>query len=96
MISRKITPFSFLFILMLLISSMAFSQVEDNNAYPEVHLDEWQEMNQSKSKQKTMDWFQEAKFGMFIHWGIYSIPGGVWEGKKMEEMNRPWVAGWVL
>ena len=32
---------------------------------------------------------------MFIHWGIYSIQGGVWEGKKMEEMQRPWVAEWV-
>lgn len=92
---KKLTPFHFLLIIMILSSNPAFSQPEDINAYPEVHLEEWQEMNQSKSKQKTMDWFQEAKFGMFIHWGIYSIPGGVWEGKKMEEMQRPWVAEWV-
>ena len=25
------------------------------------------------------DWFVEARFGMFIHWGIYAIPGrGEW------------------
>ena len=28
-----------------------------------------------------MDWFQEAKFGMFIHWGVYSMAAGEWDGK---------------
>ena len=28
-----------------------------------------------------MDWFKQARFGMFIHWGIYSVPAGEWEGK---------------
>ena len=27
-----------------------------------------------------MQWFHEAKFGMFIHWGIYSQAGGEWKG----------------
>ncbi|MBZ4248825.1 alpha-L-fucosidase, partial [Streptococcus pneumoniae] len=22
-----------------------------------------------------IQWFREARFGMFIHWGLYSIPG---------------------
>ena len=26
-------------------------------------------------------WFRQAKFGMFIHWGIYSVPAGEWNGK---------------
>ena len=25
-------------------------------------------------------WFDEARFGMFIHFGLYSIPAGVWNG----------------
>lgn len=25
-----------------------------------------------------MDWWREARFGMFIHWGLYSIPAGKW------------------
>jgi len=29
-----------------------------------------------------MAWFQDARFGMFIHWGIYSVPAGEWNGKK--------------
>ena len=23
-----------------------------------------------------MAWFREAKFGLFIHWGLYSVPAG--------------------
>src|SRR5258708_3043504 len=26
-----------------------------------------------------IDWWREARFGMFIHWGVYSVPGrGEW------------------
>jgi alpha-L-fucosidase len=28
-----------------------------------------------------MQWWQEARFGLFIHWGLYSIPAGEWKGK---------------
>ena len=28
-----------------------------------------------------MAWWQDARFGMFIHWGIYSVPAGEWNGK---------------
>lgn len=29
-----------------------------------------------------MEWWEKARFGMFIHWGLYAIPAGVWEGKS--------------
>ena len=29
-----------------------------------------------------MAWWREARFGMFIHWGLYAIPAGEWKGKK--------------
>ncbi len=25
-----------------------------------------------------MDWWRDARFGMFIHWGLYAVPGGEW------------------
>ncbi len=28
-----------------------------------------------------MKWFREARFGLFIHWGVYSVPAGQWKGK---------------
>lgn len=30
-------------------------------------------------------WFREARFGMFMHWGIYSVPAGVWNGRSEGE-----------
>ena len=36
--------------------------------------------------EKRVDWFRKARFGMFIHWGLYSIPGrGEWV-RSNEEM----------
>lgn len=30
-----------------------------------------------------MRWFREARFGMFIHWGVYSVPAGTYQGKQI-------------
>lgn len=32
------------------------------------------------SEEERMEWWREAGFGMFIHWGAYAIPGGEWDG----------------
>ncbi len=29
---------------------------------------------------KRMAWWREARFGMFIHWGLYAVPAGEWKG----------------
>ncbi len=50
-------------------------------------------MNASKTDAKEA--FNDAKYGMFIHWGLYSIPAGIWEGKKMEDLRGPRVAEWI-
>ena len=34
------------------------------------------------SKDARMKWFREARFGMFIHWGTYSVLAGEYNGKK--------------
>ena len=33
-------------------------------------------------KDQRMAWFREARFGMFIHWGVYAVPAGEWKGGK--------------
>jgi alpha-L-fucosidase len=38
-----------------------------------------------------MEWWREARFGMFIHWGVYSVPGGVYKGIQV---NR--IAEWIM
>lgn len=34
---------------------------------------------QSLSNYKTPEWFKDAKFGIFIHWGVYSVPAYIYE-----------------
>jgi alpha-L-fucosidase len=34
------------------------------------------------AKEKRLEWFREAKYGLFIHWGLYAIPAGQWNGKR--------------
>jgi alpha-L-fucosidase len=29
-------------------------------------------------------WFRDARFGMIVHWGLYSIPAGVWNGRQVD------------
>lgn len=31
-----------------------------------------------------MDWWEDAKFGMFIHWGVYAVPAGIYDGKEVK------------
>ncbi|WP_167618278.1 alpha-L-fucosidase [Maribellus sediminis] len=49
---------------------------------------DWQKMNASKD-QDYVD-YNDAKFGMFIHWGAYSDLGGVWKGKKVPKLGE-WI-----
>ena len=30
-----------------------------------------------------LEWWSEARFGMFIHWGVYSVPAGWWKGEEV-------------
>lgn len=39
------------------------------------------------SSNRVEDW-KAMKFGMFIHWGVYSIPAGVWKGKQIEKLGE--------
>jgi alpha-L-fucosidase len=34
------------------------------------------------AREKRLEWFREAKYGLFIHWGLYAIPAGQWNGKR--------------
>jgi len=36
-------------------------------------------------------WFRDAKFGMFIHWGLYAIPAGSWRGEPI-----PGIGEWIM
>jgi alpha-L-fucosidase len=37
-----------------------------------------------------MQWWREARFGMFIHWGLYAAAAGEWKGQQMPEIGE-WI-----
>jgi alpha-L-fucosidase len=43
------------------------------------------------AKAKRLEWFHEAKYGLFIHWGLYAIPAGQWQGKRV-----PGIGEWIM
>ena len=38
----------------------------------------------ANEKPDRLAWWREARFGMFIHWGVYSALAGEWRGQKVE------------
>ncbi|MBZ5586081.1 MAG: alpha-L-fucosidase [Acidobacteriia bacterium] len=34
-------------------------------------------------RERRINWWREARFGMFIHWGLYAIPAGEWKGQPI-------------
>lgn len=36
------------------------------------------------AKDRRLAWWREARFGMFIHWGVYSSLAGEWKGQRVE------------
>ncbi len=47
-----------------------------------------------KNTNKRAEWFTDARFGMFIHWGVYSGAEGYWKGEKLRNNND--YAEWLL
>src|SRR5438309_7937282 len=44
-----------------------------------------------EAKQARLAWFRDAKYGLFIHWGLYAIPAGEWKGKQI-----PGLGEWIM
>ncbi len=42
-------------------------------------------------RNQRMKWFREARFGMFIHWGVYSVPAGIYDNKQI-----PGIGEWIM
>jgi alpha-L-fucosidase len=75
---RKMKKTCYLLIILVLIfsiSGISYSSDKKNNS--------------GNSSEDEMAWWNNARFGMFIHWGLYSVPAGEWNG----ETNH---AEWLL
>ena len=41
-------------------------------------------------RDKRMGWWRDARFGMFIHWGVYSVPAGEYKGQRFDHIGE-WI-----
>ncbi|HWA96577.1 MAG TPA: alpha-L-fucosidase [Terracidiphilus sp.] len=71
------------------------------NAWAQVHGEHYaiaqshavpplQDTETPAQKDARLKWFREARFGMFIHWGLYSILAGRWQGREVPEIGE-WI-----
>jgi alpha-L-fucosidase len=58
----------------------ACAQVTAKSALPET----------AEQRDERMQWWRQARFGMFIHWGVYSIPAGTYKGKQISGIGE-WI-----
>ncbi len=42
-------------------------------------------------RDQRMEWWRSARFGLFIHWGLYAQPAGVWKGEEI-----PGISEWIM
>ncbi len=49
----------------------------------------------ASDRDRRMGWWREARFGMFVHWGLYSPAGGIWDGKRYEQHYAEWIQHWA-
>ncbi|MCP4312412.1 MAG: alpha-L-fucosidase [Bacteroidetes bacterium] len=68
----------------LSLAFQGFSQNQEKDSLSQ----EWERMR--NSKEKALSDFNETKFGMFITWGTYSLPAGIWKGEKIEGLGE-WI-----
>src|SRR5215813_2932482 len=45
-------------------------------------------------RDQRMKWWREARFGMFIHWGLYAVPAGEYKGQRSARIGE-WIMEWA-
>jgi len=63
-------------------------RIETSSVHPVKSI---QDKETRAQRDARMAWWRAARFGMFIHWGLYSIPAGTWNGKQI-----PGIGEWIM
>src|SRR5262245_39758806 len=48
------------------------------------------DVNSPEAREARLAWFKQAKYGMFIHWGLYAVPAGEWKGQQIAGIGE-WI-----
>ena len=62
-------------------SSAAARQAAEERPQDRADMAWWRES--MRDRDQRLGWWRDARFGMFIHWGVYSQLAGVWEGEPV-------------
>jgi len=79
--------------LLFAFASLGYAQLEGSkpDATPVNHpVAAIQDTETPAQRDARMEWWREARFGMFIHWGLYSIPAGEWHGQRTTHIGE-WI-----
>jgi len=80
----------------LTLAAILVLPVHANAAPPTDAANEGEELARwAESRDERMAWWRDARFGMFVHWGLYSPAGGFWNGKKYEQHYAEWIQNWA-
>lgn len=96
---KKVTMKAQLILALLVASATAFSTTASAYDAPDtpgqegpIVLPEPYLMNETlEERDARMAWWKEARFGMFIHWGLYAVPAGTYRGVTSERNNGEWI-----
>jgi alpha-L-fucosidase len=63
----------------------------DSHPFPLAPRTTTTELDESPAQRdQRMQWWREAKFGMFIHWGVYAVPAGTYQDKQIRGIGE-WI-----
>ena len=82
------TVFTAALCLGLFLSGMLFGGCGPAEEEPLAFEPNWESL---KKRNPAPDWFRDAKFGIYFHWGVYSVPafGSEWYSRNMHIKRRP-------
>ncbi len=88
---KKNTPIVFILLIVFLACFVFVHDVSGKSNQPQQEL--------SGTNEGRAAWFKEARFGMFVHWGLYSILGGSYNGHTLPDKSLPngnhWYSEWA-
>ncbi|MCK4701284.1 MAG: alpha-L-fucosidase, partial [Bacteroidales bacterium] len=79
---KKLLKLNWFSVTCLLLIMLVSCKQEQKNDY----------LSESSEKfDQRMEWWRDAGFGMFIHWGAYSVPAGVYNNEEI-----PGIGEWIM
>lgn len=70
------------------LQAQVLARSPDSDQHPVKAIQDTETLAQRNAR---LSWWREARLGMFIHWGLYAIPAGTWNGKQIDFTEGEWI-----